>query len=107
LALRWYFSITESQNYSIKPLINGLSDHDAQLLVLENIIGPAQEHTSSYIRNYNDYSIQGFLLRLSMESWEDVFTENNLNSIFNKFLDTYLKIFNTCFTKKKLHSTHG
>ena len=101
------FFIDISQNYSIKPLINGLSDHDAQLLILENIIGPAQKHTSSYIRNYNDYSIQEFLLRLSMESWEDVFTENNLNNIFNKFLDTYLKIFNTCFTKKKLHSTHA
>ena len=83
-----------SQNYSIKPLINGFSDHDAQLLILENIIGPAQKHTSSSIRNYNDYSIQEFLLRLSMESWEDVFTENNLNNTFNKFLDTYLKIFN-------------
>jgi hypothetical protein len=100
------FFIDLSRNYTIKPLVNGLSDHDAQLLVMENVIMPAQELTSFYIRNFNDHSIHDFLLQLSMENWEDVFTGNNLNIIFNKFLDTYLKIFNTCFTKKTLHPMH-
>ena len=94
------FFIDLSWNYTIKPLLNGLSDHDAQLLIMENVFTPAQELTSFYIRNFNDYSINDFLLQLSMENWEDVFEGNNLNVIFNKFLDTYLKIFNTCFTKK-------
>jgi len=31
-----------SRNFTINPLINGLSDHDAQLLKLENIIAPIQ-----------------------------------------------------------------
>jgi hypothetical protein len=95
------FFIDISQNYSIKPLVNGMSDHDAQLLVMENVIKPTQELTTSYIRNFNSHTIQEFLLRLSMESWEDVFAGNNINTIFNKFLDTYLKIFNTCSQKKK------
>ena len=37
------FFINASQNYSIKPLVNGISDHDAQLLVLNNIIRPTQK----------------------------------------------------------------
>jgi hypothetical protein len=36
-----------------------------------------------------------------MEYWEDVFKRNNINTTFHKFLDTYLKIFNTCFKKKR------
>jgi exonuclease III len=97
------FFIDLSQNYIIKPLINGMSDHDAQLLVMENVIVPAQELTTHHIRNFNDNTIQDFLFHLSMENWEDIFAGNNLNIIFNKFLDTYLKIFNTCFKKRKLH----
>ena len=77
-----------------------MSDHDAQLLVMENVKIPTQELTTSYIRCFDDHSIHDFLLRMSMENWEDVFVGNNSNIIFNKFLGTYLKIFNTCFTKK-------
>ena len=95
------FFIDISQNYTIKPLVNGMSDHDAQLLVMENVKIPTQELTTSYIRHFNDHSVHDFLLRISMENWEDVFAGNDSNIIFNKFLDTYLKIFNTCFTKKK------
>ena len=63
------------------------------------------------IRDYNDYSIHEFLVRLSMETWDEVFAGNNTNIVFNKFLDTYLKIFNTCFKKKTftphIHITLG
>jgi len=82
------FFINVSQNYSIKPLVNGISDHDAQLLVLHNIIRPTLKLATFYIRDYNDYSIHEFLVRLSMESWDEVFAGNNTNIIFNKFLDT-------------------
>ena len=41
-----------SRNFTINPLINGLSDHDAQLLKLENIIAPIQEFTSRYVRRH-------------------------------------------------------
>jgi hypothetical protein len=100
------FFIDSSRNYTIKPLINGMSDHDAQVLILKNVVVPTQELTSYFTRNFNDHSINDFLLQLSMENGEDVFTGNNLNIIFNKFLDTYLKILNTCFTKRKLHPMH-
>jgi hypothetical protein len=37
---------------------------------------------------------------LSYELWDDVFTNDNVNNISNAFLNTYLKIFYSCFTKK-------
>jgi hypothetical protein len=67
---------------------------------MENALAPAQELTSYFIRDFNEHSINYFLIQLSMENWEDVFAGNNINIIFNKFLDTYLKIFNACFKKK-------
>jgi len=39
------------RNFTINPLSNGLSDHNAQLQKLENITAPIQELTSCYVRN--------------------------------------------------------
>jgi len=49
-----------SRNFTINPLINGLSDHSGQLLKLENIIVPIQEFTSYYVRNINSSTIYKF-----------------------------------------------
>jgi hypothetical protein len=44
------FFIDLSWNYTIKPLINGMADHDAQQLAMERVIMPTKEPTSYYIR---------------------------------------------------------
>ena len=46
-----------SRNFTINPLINALSDQDAQLLILENVIAPIQEFTFCYVRNINRFTI--------------------------------------------------
>ena len=43
---------------------------------------------------------------LSNESWDDVFTEDNADMIFNKFLNTYLRIFYQSFPYKKGYHKH-
>jgi hypothetical protein len=78
---------------TINPLINGLSDHDTQLIKLQNIIAPIQEFTSCYIRNISSFTIDEFQSELSAEIWEDIFEESDSNVIFNYFLNIYLKIF--------------
>ena len=100
------FFIDLSRKYTIKPLINGISDHDTQLLVMEKVMLPTQKLTSYFIRDFNDHSIHDFLMHLSMENWEDVLAGNNIN-IFNKFLDTYLKLFNMCFKKQNTIPTRN
>ena len=94
-----------SRNFTINPLINGLSDHDAQLLKLEDI-APIHEFTSYYVRNINSSTIYEFQCKLSMVSWEDIFEGSDTNVIFKNFLNIYLKIFNACFTKSKHNSAH-
>jgi hypothetical protein len=98
--------IDVSRNITINPLINGLSDHDTQLLKLENIIVPIQEFTSGYVRNINSSTIYEFQHKLSTESSEDTFEGSDTNVIFNNFLNIYLKILNVCFTKSKHNSAH-
>jgi hypothetical protein len=62
-----------SRNFSINPIINELSDLNAQLLKSDNIIAPIQELTSCYVRNINSSTIYEFQCKLSMEIWKDIF----------------------------------
>jgi hypothetical protein len=85
----------------MNPLINGLADHDGQMIVVDSIMPPGQVCNFQYIRIYSNYNINKFQEMLSYELW-DVFTNDNVNNIFNTFLNTYLKIFYSCFTKRKI-----
>jgi hypothetical protein len=93
--------IHKTRNYTINPLINGLSDHDAQMIVVDGIMSPGQVCNFQYIRNYSNYNINKFQEMLSYELWDDVFINDNVN-IFNSFLNTYLRIFYSCFTRRKI-----
>ena len=59
--------------------------------------------TSTLIKKIDKFSIVDFNAKLSYESWEDIFTENNVNTIFNYFLNMYLRIFYSSFPLKKVH----
>jgi hypothetical protein len=103
--------INKTRNYTINPLINGLSDHDAQVIIIDNITPIDQVCNSHYMINYSNYNINKFQEMMIYESWDDVFMNDNVNNIFNAFLNTYLRIFYSCFTKIKsllsLITTHG
>jgi hypothetical protein len=43
--------VDKSRNYTVYPLINGLSDHDAQLIVFNNVIIPNKASETYLIRN--------------------------------------------------------
>ena len=46
-----------SSKFTINPLINGLSDHNAQLQKLESITAPIQEFISRYVRNISSFTV--------------------------------------------------
>ena len=99
--------INKKRKYNIKPCINGLSDHDAQLLILYDIPTPKSNTEPSYIRFINKSNLEEFLTQLSFERWDDVFGEDeDVNVIFNNFLNTYLRIYNSNFCKKKITSNY-
>jgi hypothetical protein len=84
---------TNNHNFSIHPPINGLSDHDAQVLHLSNLLSTAHRQPFSFSRRIDSNSVCQFKDLLNYENWEVVFLENNVNISFNNFLNTYLKFF--------------
>lgn len=93
-------------NISVYPVVNGLSDHDAQIVAFRDIFTPTPKQTHTLIRKINNNTINEFLHNLSYVNWENVFIEGNVNVIFNNFLDTYLKIFYASFPIIKLKQAY-
>jgi hypothetical protein len=90
----------------VLPFINGLSDHDAQIINISNILSSVPKHLFSFTRRMDSNSIRQFTDLLSYENWDDVFQENNVNIIFNNFLNTYFRIFYASFPTKKTQKSH-
>jgi hypothetical protein len=78
--------------YNLYPLINGLSDHDAKLLILNKEQKKEKECHTYIKRKINKYTIADFRLKLSHETWEQLFDGNDVNKIFNSFLNIFLRI---------------
>jgi len=93
--------IDASRNYTTEPYINGLSDHEAQILTIHNV--PVKNITTDpyYIRTFNKNAITEFQLQLSWESWNKVFSSNDVNLMFNSFLNIYLRYYHSSFIKKE------
>jgi hypothetical protein len=86
------------KNYSIFSMPDGLSDHDAQLLTLNNL---KIQNTKSYSyikQQINKASMENFKLNLSYETWEEIFLV--MKWINNSFLNIYFRVFNDCFPIK-------
>jgi hypothetical protein len=97
-------------NYTVFPLLNGLSDHDAQLLIIKDINLQSQGHYVYTTRNINNYSINEFKIDISYETWDCVFGFNNkpdVNTLFNSFLNNYLRIFYNNFYLSKITKRHN
>jgi len=92
--------ITRTKNYIVNPHINGLSDHEAQIKMIENTVLTNQTNKITTKRDINEQSILEFQLLLSHENWEDIFMVDDPNTSFNKFLNIYLRMFHCCFIKK-------
>ena len=64
-----------------------------------------QDHQIYTIRNINNHSIEDFKTRLSYECWNSIFNNNeytDVDSLFNSFHNTYLRIFFTSFPNKRI-----
>ena len=85
------------------------SDHDAQLITLNNFSLPLSNTEPSYTRNINKNTITEFQLQLSWKQWDNIFGNNNVNDMFNNFLNTYLRCYYSSFLKKEIKSnaTHN
>jgi hypothetical protein len=57
------------------------------------------------IRKFDKNSINNFLNKLSYETCDTTLSREDVNIMFNAFLDTYLKLFHSSFPLKK--NTNG
>jgi exonuclease III len=100
-----FIDIHKIKNYTVCPIYNGLSDHDAQLLIVKDVNLQLSKCPTYTIRNIHKYSIDEFRIRLSYESWTNIFSNNDsmdVDTLFNMFLNNYLRIFYTSFPLKKV-----
>ena len=97
-----FIDTSKMGNYTISPIINGLSDHDAQFITLYSYIMRTPSKNYRLIRNINYHTINDFLTKLSCETWDTVFSTDDVNIKFNSFLDTYLKMFYSSFPLKRV-----
>ena len=63
---------TYRHDFYVHPLINGLSNHDVQIITLLNIFISTSRHAFSYTRKTDSNSISKFTFLFSYENWEDV-----------------------------------
>ena len=91
-------------NYTPHPLINGLSDHDGQILQLTNLSLniSTQPNETKIIHNFCKHNIHNFKTNLRYEIWDTVFGKHDVNEIFNNFHNTFLRIFHSIFPEKKI-----
>jgi hypothetical protein len=95
------------ENYKKYSLINGLSDHNAQIFRLPNTSIPNNGNELYTYREINECSLNEFQMNLSHETWNNVFSNNDkdTNIIFNNFLDIFLKTFDVSFPVKNTIKT--
>jgi hypothetical protein len=80
------------------PLENGLSNHNAQILILENIKIPLQKPAhKNKIRVTDDQTIAKFQVLLKEEMWDTVYNADNVNRMFNNFHCILLRYFENSF----------
>jgi hypothetical protein len=80
-----FINTSKFTTYTVYPIINGLSDHDAQNLIIRNIFNQHDNRSYYYKREINDATIAEFNNKLSYESWQDVFAEKEITTAFNIF----------------------
>jgi hypothetical protein len=62
----------ESNNYTVYPWINGLSDHDGQIIIIYDKCNKPQKQIHAR-RVINEFSVLDFQINLSYELSDDIF----------------------------------
>ena len=86
------------EGHSVSRIVNGLSDHDAQLLILKSICSQTNvKHKYQLLRKVNPVAIETFLSLIKEQEWQDVYSADNADDKYNAFLNTFIMLFESCF----------
>jgi len=95
-----FIDVTKFGNYTVQPFYIDLSDHDAQIITINDILLQYQCNSIYKAQNFNTDSVSDFITRLSYETRGIVFGNYDVGAIFISFLDTHLKIIYCSFPVK-------
>jgi hypothetical protein len=84
-------------NYDIIPIINSLSGHKAQLVIIKIIHKQNKVIQIYFKRKLNKCTMVDFQLNLSYETWEPVLDGININRILTFFINTFHRTFYSSF----------
>jgi hypothetical protein len=97
-----FIDVSQFESYTVTPITNGLSDHDAQLLKTSTEYTLVQIHKFKTVRKINKYTISDLPDKLSCKSWDTTCNSEDVNAMFNSFLNIYLRIFYPSFPLKRV-----
>jgi hypothetical protein len=92
--------LNRSGNYTISLLVSGVSDHDGQIMYINTINLQIYSSCTQLVRKFSKSSTNEFLIQLSYETWDNIFVDQEVDTIFTSFLNTYRRIFYSNFPKK-------
>jgi exonuclease III len=76
--------------FQVFSIINGLSDHDAQYLILNSFFSTQRKRNQLVKRRIlSESNIANFTLMLHRESWDSILSSTDVNVSFNSFLNTF------------------
>jgi hypothetical protein len=68
-----FINTVKYSNFIVYPLVNGISDHDAQIIVVHDIIIQNDNNYFYYTRKINESLVLECNFKLTYESWDNVF----------------------------------
>ena len=84
-----------------------MSDYYAQLLKISTDYSHVPIHRSKTVRKINKYTISDFIGKLNRKSWDSIFNSEDVNIMFNYFLNIYLRIYYSSFPLKKVTNSNN
>jgi len=77
-----FIDISHFESYTVTPILNGLSDHVAQLLMISTDYSNMPVKKSKTPRKINKYMLYDFIKKLSNDT---ILNSNYVNAMFNSF----------------------
>jgi hypothetical protein len=94
-----FIDYSRIEKCELSPMYNGISDHDAQLVLIHDITIFSHSKRSRTKRKIYKSSLLNFSLSLSTEQWKEIFDKKEVNIMFNTFLNIFLRYFCNSFPK--------
>jgi len=81
-----FIDVSQFESYTLTPIINSVSDHDEQLLIISPDDPHIPKHKFNTTRKINMYTISDFIDKLRCKSWDTICNSEDVNEMAILFL---------------------